>query len=403
MRLAANSPWIITGEPGSSLTLDGIFVSGADIILRGVFTDVTLSCCTLDPGSAVPGGTFAEASTSPPTALLALSADGRELVPVRLWVEATVTTMTADRCVLGPIHTRGEGNIETLSVSNSIVQGIRTSGLGPIQPDEVKDPARFERLLQLGFDPVSALLRKLSPSIGTLLGNEGSPPLSESPPSGSALMLLLELINELVAGPSIYDAQAFAQVPLSAETRRLLNSINPYTPALALNRSLLEDAYPLELADTALSLSNGSVNLSRCTILGRSVVHRLEASECILQDLASVDDTQNGCVRFSAWADGSVLPRQYESVRIRQAAPLFTATDFGQPGYAQLLPLVDGQILPPSVPTNAPQNTISAGAQDGSEMGAYAREKNPIKQRVLLLKFQEYMPAGLIPVVVNVT
>jgi hypothetical protein len=183
----------------------------------------------------------------------------------------------------------------------------------------------------------------------------------------------------------------------------LLATATPLVPAPALNRLLLEDAYPLELADAALAFADGSVSLSRCTILGRTVVHRLQASECILQDLAQIDDTQDGCVRFSAWSDGSIIPRQYESVRIPQAAPLFTTVDFGQPGYAQLLPMADGQILPPSGPTTAARNTISAGAVDGSEMGAYARDKNPIKQRALLLKLQEFMPAGLVPVVIAVT
>jgi hypothetical protein len=197
--------------------------------------------------------------------------------------------------------------------------------------------------------------------------------------------------------------QAFARVPLSAETQRLRAAASPLAPAPALNRLLLEDAYPLELADAALAFADGNVSLSRCTILGRTVVHRLQASECILQDLAQVDDTQDGCVRFSAWSDGSIVPRQFESVRISPAAPLFTTTDFGQPGYAQLLPMVDAQILPPGSPSTSPQNTISAGAEDGSEMGAYARDKNPIKQRALLLKFQEFMPAGLVPVVVTVT
>ena len=36
-------------------------------------------------------------------------------------------------------------------------------------------------------------------------------------------------------------------------------------------------------------------------------------------------------------------------------------------------------------------------------MGAYARDKNPIRARALLLKLQEYMPAGLVPVIVDVT
>ena len=46
---------------------------------------------------------------------------------------------------------------------------------------------------------------------------------------------------------------------------------------------------------------------------------------------------------------------------------------------------------------------LSAGAADGSEMGAYARDKNPIRAQALMLKLQEYMPAGLTPVIVNVT
>jgi hypothetical protein len=133
------------------------------------------------------------------------------------------------------------------------------------------------------------------------------------------------------------------------------------------------------------------------------VAHELEVSECILQQLATVDNLQGGCVRFTAWASGSALPRQYESVTIAQGAPLFTSTDFGQPGYSQLLPTADLQILPAPATGGAPANTISAGASDGSEMGAYARDKNPIRANALLLKLQEYMPAALVPVIVDVT
>ena len=88
---------------------------------------------------------------------------------------------------------------------------------------------------------------------------------------------------------------------------------------------------------------------------------------------------------------------------ITQSAPLFTSISFGQPAYAQLLPDADAQILPQTTPSTAPRNSISAGAADGSEMGAYARDKNPIRQQALLLKLQEYMPAGLVPVMIDVT
>jgi len=242
-----------------------------DIVLDGAFDCVTLTCCTLDPGSA---------PAAPGSAVFAVAADGRALVPCRLWIEGTVTKLTVDRSITGPIRTRPGGQVETLTITDSILQAIPT--------------------------------------------------------------------------------------------------------------------------DTALAFTDGDVSLSRCTVLGGIAVHRLSASECILRERAQVDDVQHGCVRFTAWADGSVLPRQYESVRIPPGAALFTSTDFGQPGYSQLLPTADAAILPPSPAPPAPP-TILAGAQDGSEMGAFARDMNPIKERGLLIKYQEYMPAGLVPVLVYVT
>jgi hypothetical protein len=154
-------------------------------------------------------------------------------------------------------------------------------------------------------------------------------------------------------------------------------------------------------ADQALNLISGQAQLTRCTVLGPAAVHRLYASDCILDDVMLVDNTQDGCVRFSAWATGSVLPRQYESVEVDPTSPLFVSRAFSRPGYAQLLRSVDNTIIFGS--TSAPGVTISAGAEDGSEMGAFAREKNPIKQRSLLIKYQEFMPLGLVPVLIDVT
>jgi hypothetical protein len=395
---------VIHGDsPDARLTLDGIFISGQDVVLQGTFSSVTLTCCTLDPGSAAAGDDLI-GDTSPPLELFQIAVDGRHLRPTRLWIEAEVASLVVDRCVLGPIRTRAGGIVENASISNSVMQAIRSSDVGLIERDDVKDPRRLIRLLQLGVDPVSALLRALDPGIETLLGPPASPPLSDPILPDDTIVPLLVQLNELIAGPSLYQAAAFAGTPLSTATRRLLTQATPMQPAPTLNRLLLEDAYPLELADASLAFADGDLNLSRCTLLGRLVAHRLEASECILQDLAEVDDLQGGCVRFSAWAQGSKVPRQYESVVIPQAAPLFTDTNFGQPAYAQLLLDADFQIeQTPSKAKMAPRNTISSGAADGSEMGAYARDKNPIRAHALLLKLQEYMPANLVPVIVEVT
>ena len=397
-------PWRIHGATAAStLVMDGTLHQRPRHCPHRHSAAVTLTCCTLDPGSAASPGVFANPGGSPPAALFQMSADGGKLKPTRLWIEATIATLTVDRSVLGPIRTRGGGSVETTSISSSTLQAIRTAGLGAINNADVKDPGRFERQLQLGLDPVSALLRTLAPAIKTTLGPLASPPLATSSPPASDLAPLVAELNALIAGPSIYRYATFDDVSLSAETTRLQLATPLSQPAPALNRLLLEDAYPLELADCALAFGDGMLNLSRCTVMGRIVAHRFDASECILQELTQADDLQDGCVRFSAWADGSVVPRQYESVRVPQSAPLFTTTDFGQPGYAQLLPTADLQRLPQSTPSTSPQNTISAGAVDGSEMGAYARDKNPARAQALLLKLQEYMPASLVPVIVNVT
>jgi hypothetical protein len=264
--------WVFTGGADvthlARLVLDGLFVSSGDIVLRGHFDTVSLVCATLDPGNVGAAlSTYAKA------------ADGRDLIPCRLWVEGAVKSLTIDRSVVGPIQTRPGGEIETLTLTNSIVQAV-----GPV-------------------------------------------------------------------------------------------------PAIA--------------------MSTGLAEISRCTILGPASLHRLEASESIFDDIVTVINTQDGCVRFSAYAVGSVpprLPRRYESVAIAAHAPLFTSRDFGQPAYGQLLASVDSAIV-----TGAKDATISMGAEDGSEMGAYARDKNPIKKRSILIKYQEYMPLGLAPVIIDVT
>ena len=46
---------------------------------------------------------------------------------------------------------------------------------------------------------------------------------------------------------------------------------------------------------------------------------------------------------------------------------------------------------------------VAQGAQNGSEMGAFSFLLGPIKERGLALKYAEYLPLGVTPVVVHVT
>jgi hypothetical protein len=379
--------WAFTGAEGGKLFLEGLFVSGGDIVLRGVFDSVTLTCCTLDPGTS--GET-----ASPPT-VYAKSVDGRDLIPCRLWVEAQVRQLNVERCIMGPIRTRLGGEIEKLTVTDSIVQAIRTSGFGLFNLADLKDPTRLASKLRDARDPLSSFLRGrfTSATSKQLDRYSGSKQLTKA-----LQRALVKELNALLTGPSLYDANRFKLVRLRGATLQLTMQDLKEADLIRLNRLLLEEAYPLELADSTIALSSGEVDLTRCTLLGPAYVHHLSASECILDDVVLVEDPQHACVRFSAWAAGSILPQAYESVEIVPGSPLFNTRVFGQPGYAQLLSSADTAVLSP-----AERATISQGAQNGSEMGAFAREKNPIKERSLRIKYEEFMPLGLTPVIIYVT
>jgi hypothetical protein len=385
LRMPAPAPnvnaWTLVGNAESTLELDGLLISGGDVILRGTFASVKLSCCTLDPGNTSESALFSQA------------VDGRDLRPSRLWIEAEVRQLTVDRSIVGPIRTRKGGEVEMFSANDSIIQGIRTSGFGILASEDVQDPAQLARVLRAPAPLSTFLIGFLSAAARQALAN-----WSGVGEIGSTLLAdLVSGLNSAIGGPSIFAVDRFADIHLSQATTRLMDLTPTGADLIRLNRMLLEEAYPVALAQSALALAGTSVHLSRSTVLGRLFVHRLEASECILDDFGVVDDTQHGCVRFTAWTRQSVLPRPYESVEVAAHGALFGSRQFGQPAYAQLLPTADSAILAPV------GGSIGGGAESGSQMGAFAREIYPIKERSLLIKYQEYMPLGLVPVVVHVT
>jgi hypothetical protein len=386
IRLDGTTEWVIKGDANTGddqeLVLDGIFLSGADIVLQGSFRVVRLKCCTLDPGTSGAG--------EQPPQVFASSVDGRPLRPSRLIVEAHVEQLDVDRCVLGGIRARTEGEIERLTAHDSVLQAIRTSDLAADVPLPF-DPLRLFRRLHQRGDPLSkALSGRLVRSAAAVTNFTGA-----LPSVADQQDLVADLHDIVGGGASLYDPALFAGVHLDDEVTKLLGP--PLTGDLVrLNRLLLEQAYAIELEDLALALGDGTVVLERCTLLGPAYVHRLEASECILDDTVVVEDLQHGCVRFTAYASDSSLPRKYESVAVAPRAPLFESRDFGRPDYAQLVSTVDQAIV-------SGTNTIAAGGPRGSELGAYAGELAPIKERSLRIKYDEFMPIGLSPVVVHVT
>jgi len=362
--------WVFTGGgPTSELVLDGLFVSGGDIVLRGGFATVRLTGCTMDPGTrAAAGGGYAQ------------SADGRSLAPTRVWIEAdpsaaagapaTIASLTIDHCVLGPIRTRNGGVVEQTTVSDSIVQGIDPGVAAPPTVGEVYDPELLVRSLKGGGAEAAAVTDALQN------GNQTA---------------AVQAIGSYQSGP--VDPGSLAAVVSG------LNAI--LGPAVSL--AMLRATYPVALSPAAVALSSGVLTLERVSILGHAFAHRLWASDAILAGVTMVEDDQNGCVRFSAFSSDSHVPTQYRSASITGGSALFTSTSFGDPGYGQLLETADAAIAASAGQGAASAPTITTGAESGSEMGAYSSLLLPIKLQGLLTKYGEYMPLGLTPVVVNVT
>jgi hypothetical protein len=142
------------------------------------------------------------------------------------------------------------------------------------------------------------------------------------------------------------------------------------------------------------------VHLERVTVWGQVRCDVLEASECLLDDLVVVEDQQTGCIRFTRYELGSVLPRRFQTVPSdeqaaafpgtgRCLAPVFGSRRFGRPDYAQLA-------------VTGPPELLNA-SEARAEVGAFASALNPIRLGNLLVKLREFMPVSLSAVVIAET
>jgi hypothetical protein len=143
-----------------------------------------------------------------------------------------------------------------------------------------------------------------------------------------------------------------------------------------------------------------SAQLERVTVLGRVHCEVLSASESILDDVVVAEDRQSGCIRFSRYETGSLLPQRYQCVPSEQdaaacpsggrcLAPLFNSRRFGRPDYVQLAVATPAQIL--------------SASEEHSEIGAFAGALSTVRLGNLRTKLKEFMPVGLKPVIIAET
>jgi hypothetical protein len=137
----------------------------------------------------------------------------------------------------------------------------------------IDDLAAFIGKLTKGAEPVSVYLRsRLQESVIADLAT-----YSPSDPKAKPIISsMLKDLNQVISGPSIYDKARFDKVALRPVTRQLLKK-NPGGQQLArLNKLLIEDAYPRELAK---SVSTGWIvkdSAMASTGSGRGVIYTVK-------------------------------------------------------------------------------------------------------------------------------
>jgi hypothetical protein len=125
----------------------------------------------------------------------------------------------------------------------------------------ITDPSAFTGKLASGADAVSTFLR----------GRLQEPPKPDV--SKAALSALSKDINQVLSGPSIYDKARFRGIALRPETEQLLRR-HPTGQELArLNKLLLEDAYPADLAKSSTSGWMVKDGAMASTGAGRGVIY----------------------------------------------------------------------------------------------------------------------------------
>ncbi|MCI0774513.1 MAG: hypothetical protein J4N97_02155 [Chloroflexi bacterium] len=192
--------------------------------------------------------------------------------------------------------------------------------------------------------------------------------------------------NPIQPVPLLIDCRVKELVILNSIMGPILTTDRGYVEKLSICDSIVQSLDP---AVPAISLGQGELKLDRDTVFGDVQAHRLRASEALIEGKVNVSDVQSGCFRFSAASADSVLPHPYRSVELTGERHIFTSRRFGDPGYGQL--------------SDSAPESLKRGAENTSEIGVFSNLINPIKLDGLTAKAREFMPFGLIPMMINET
>lgn len=190
------------------------------------------------------------------------------------------------------------------------------------------------------------------------------------------------------------------------------------TPQIILRRSIcgplaIDDGYVLQLSDSIVDAASGSgdsapalavhaatgdaetgwgpeLTVNGMTCFGRMRVTRVTGQGGIWMHRLQTHDNQAGCIKFSCFSgDGDRLPPHQACVSGPAAALSFVSEVFGQAGYAQLSFRSDRRILEQGPHRDA--------------MGAFGFLFNTRKWKNINIRYREFMPVGVRPLLIPVT
>jgi len=126
------------------------------------------------------------------------------------------------------------------------------------------------------------------------------------------------------------------------------------------------------------------------TVFGRMRVEEATGQGGIWVHRFEVHNNQKGCIRFSyVSGDSDRLPPNYAVVRGPDLVLRFTSETFDEPGYAQLSQSSDRRVI-----EEGPER---------DEMGAFGYLENSHRWKNINIRYREFMPVGVRPVLVPVT
>jgi hypothetical protein len=189
------------------------------------------------------------------------------------------------------------------------------------------------------------------------------------------------------------------------------------TPEIVVNRSIcgplaIDDGYTVSVADGIVDAGSGVedsapalafsatsspetnwgalLSMSGATFLGRVRAQSASGRGGLFVHALAVHDDQTGCIKFSYFAgEANRLPQHHACVFGGDAALSFASELFGAPGYAQLHGRSDPRIL-------------EQGPGDDA-MGCFGYLTNAHKWKNIHIRYREYMPVGIRPVLILVT